>query len=134
MQAWFISDIHIKNINERSSIKLLRFLHFLRDNSEATHLFLLGDIFDLWVGDSDIFQTKFQAIVDALADLKQKGMQVVYFEGNHDVHVKRFWEKMGIPVHVEHGTAVTGNIGRCRQFKATRTIVTGNHHGTSAAL
>ena len=102
MQAWFISDIHIKNINERSSIKLLRFLHFLRDNSEATHLFLLGDIFDLWVGDSDIFQTKFQAIVDALADLKQKGMQVVYFEGNHDVHVKRFWEKMGIPVHVEH--------------------------------
>ena len=103
MQAWFISDIHIKTINERSSIKLLRFLHFLKENSEATHLFLLGDIFDLWVGDSDVFQTKFQAIVDALVQLKQKGMQVVYFEGNHDVHVKRFWEnKIGIPVHVEH--------------------------------
>lgn len=103
MQAWFISDIHIKDINERSSIKLLRFLHFLKDNDQATHLFLLGDIFDLWVGDSDVFQRKFQAIVDALAALKAKGMQVIYFEGNHDVHVKKFWQdKLKIPVFVDH--------------------------------
>jgi UDP-2,3-diacylglucosamine hydrolase len=103
MQAWFISDIHIKDINERSSIKLLRFLHFLKENKEATHLFLLGDIFDLWVGDSDVFQRKFQGIVDALVELKKKGMSVVYFEGNHDVHIKRFWEgKLGIPVYVDH--------------------------------
>ncbi|MGZ5279743.1 MAG: UDP-2,3-diacylglucosamine diphosphatase [Pseudobdellovibrionaceae bacterium] len=103
MRAWFISDIHLRNINERNSVILLRFLRFLQQDSQTTHLFLLGDIFDLWVGDSDVFQRKFQALVDAIAELKRKGVEVVYFEGNHDVHVKGFWEnKLGVPVLVDY--------------------------------
>lgn len=102
MQAWFVSDLHLKNINERNSVILLRFLHSLLENDKVTHLYLLGDIFDLWVGDSDVFQKKFQAIVDAIADLKRKGVEIAYFEGNHDVQVKSFWQdKFGIPVHVD---------------------------------
>lgn len=109
MQAWFVSDIHIKDINERSSIKLLRFLHFLLDHKEATHLFLLGDIFDLWVGDSAVFEKKFKAIVDALSALKRKGIEIAYFEGNHDVHIRKFWQdKYKIPVYVEHKTFQLG--------------------------
>lgn len=103
MQAWFVSDLHLKDLNERNSQTLLRFLHSLLASDKATHLFLLGDIFDLWVGDSDVFQKKFQAIVDAIADIKRKGIEVVYFEGNHDVHIKDFWQKhFDIPVWVEH--------------------------------
>lgn len=102
MKAWFVSDIHLRDINERNSVILLRFLHSILEDSDTTHLFLLGDIFDLWVGDSDVFQTKFQALVDVIATLKQKGVEVVYFEGNHDLHVKNFWEeKFSIPVHVD---------------------------------
>ena len=102
MKAWFVSDIHLRDINERNSAILLRFLHSLLQDSEATHLFLLGDIFDLWVGDSDVFQRKFQALVDAIHEVKKKGIEVVYFEGNHDVHVKGFWEnKFNIPVWVD---------------------------------
>ncbi len=103
MQAWFVSDIHLRNINERNSVILLRFLHSLLKDSKVTHLIFLGDIFDLWVGDSDVFQRKFQAIVDAIAELKRKGIEILYFEGNHDVHVKGFWEdKFQIPVWVDH--------------------------------
>lgn len=103
MRAWFISDIHLRDINERNSVKLLRFLHSLLEDSETTHLFLLGDIFDLWVGDSNVFQRKFQALVDALAALRRRGVEVIYFEGNHDVHVKRFWQdKLNIPVWVDY--------------------------------
>ncbi len=99
MKAWFVSDIHLRDINERNSVILLRFLHSLLKDSETTHLFLLGDIFDLWVGDSDVFQAKFQTFVDAIVDVKKMGVEVVYFEGNHDVHVKGFWEnKFSIPV------------------------------------
>ncbi len=102
MKAWFISDIHLRNINERNSILLLRFLRFLLRDSETTHLFLLGDIFDLWVGDSKVFQNKFQELIDLLVELKHKKVEVVYFEGNHDVHLKGFWQKkLGIPVFVE---------------------------------
>jgi UDP-2,3-diacylglucosamine hydrolase len=103
MRAWFVSDIHLRNINERNSVILLRFLHSLLQDSQTTHLIFLGDIFDLWVGDSDVFQKKFQALVDAIATLKRKGVEVVYFEGNHDVHVKGFWQdKLQIPVWVDH--------------------------------
>ncbi len=99
MQAWFVSDIHLKDINERNSVILLRFLHSLLEDSKTTHLFLLGDIFDLWFGDSIVFQRKFQALIDAIADLKRKGVEVVYFEGNHDLHMQKFWEeKLAIPV------------------------------------
>ncbi|MEZ0393378.1 MAG: UDP-2,3-diacylglucosamine diphosphatase [Pseudobdellovibrionaceae bacterium] len=102
MQAWFISDLHLKNINERNSVILLRFLHSLKQDKATTHLFFLGDVFDLWVGSSDVFQKKFQAIVDAIADLKRRGIEVVYFEGNHDVQIKNFWEqKFQIPVQVD---------------------------------
>lgn len=124
MQAWFISDLHLKDHNERNSIILLRFLRSLANNPQATHLFLLGDIFDLWIGNSDVFQKKFQSIVDAIADLKRKGLEIIYFEGNHDVHVKSFWEgKFSIPVftearvyhlgpykvHLEHGDLMNPN-------------------------
>ncbi len=99
MKSWFVSDIHLRDVNERNSVILLRFLHSLQNDPEITHLFFLGDIFDLWVGDSDVFQKKFQALVDVIVEIKRRGVEVVYFEGNHDVHVKNFWEgKFSIPV------------------------------------
>lgn len=103
MKAWFISDLHLKELNERSSISLLRFLHSLINKErEATHLFLLGDIFDLWVGDAAVFVRKFQPIVDAIVTLKKQGLEIFYVEGNHDLHIKPFWQKkLGIPVYVE---------------------------------
>jgi UDP-2,3-diacylglucosamine hydrolase len=102
MKAWFVSDIHLKDINERNSIELLRFLHFIYDDINTTHLFLLGDIFDLWVGDSKVFYRKFKAIVDLIDKIKKSGREVVYFEGNHDVHIEKFWQShLQIPVHIE---------------------------------
>ncbi|MCE3010853.1 MAG: UDP-2,3-diacylglucosamine diphosphatase [Proteobacteria bacterium] len=103
MDAWFISDIHLKDINERNSLKLLRFLSLLETGShKCTHLVLLGDIFDLWIGSGDYFQVKFQSLIDALVRLKRRGIEIVYFEGNHDVHIKEFWQKkLKIPVFTE---------------------------------
>lgn len=102
MRAWFVSDIHLKTAEERNSQNLLRFLRSIESGEKpATHLFLLGDIFDLWVGDSEYFHERFHDIVESLAKIRRQGVEVIYFEGNHDVHVKRFWEKFDIPVWVE---------------------------------
>lgn len=90
-------------MQERNSDILLRFLHSLRQkNPQDVHLFLLGDIFDLWVGGSNIFVKKFQPLVDAIRDLKNAGARITYIEGNHDVHIKSFWQKkLGVEVFVE---------------------------------
>lgn len=100
--AWFISDLHLKDINERSGNILLRFLHSLASRERpVTHLFLLGDIFDLWVGDSEYFYRRFQPVVDTLLQLRRQGIEIHFFEGNHDMHLAQFWEKeLGIPCWV----------------------------------
>jgi UDP-2,3-diacylglucosamine hydrolase len=102
VKAWFISDIHLKSLNERNGNILLRFLFsFAQGERQATHLFLLGDIFDFWVGNHDFYTNKFRPFVDALMALKKQGIQIYYAEGNHDVHVKKFWQDQGIESFVE---------------------------------
>lgn len=103
MEAWFISDIHLKSQEERNGQILLRFLHFLKTRDpKQTELYMLGDIFDLWVGGHDYFGRKFQPLMDALKDLTSSGVKICFIEGNHDVHVEQYFEKkLGVKVFVE---------------------------------
>jgi UDP-2,3-diacylglucosamine hydrolase len=72
----------------------LRFLHSIKaKNPKQVQLFLLGDIFDLWVSNGAVFVKKFQAISDAIGDLTSSGVRVVFFEGNHDLHIAPHWKK-----------------------------------------
>lgn len=118
MKTWFISDIHLRNVNERNGNTLLRFLFYLNQNPKEQRLFLLGDIFDAWTSDGSAFVKQYQLIIDEIAKLKKAGGEVFYFEGNHDVHVDVFWQKKlniaviedieyfvidGYSVRVEHG-------------------------------
>lgn len=99
MNYWFISDLHLKDIKERNSQILLRFLFGLNQDPKKNTLFLLGDIFDFWMSNGKAFQQHYQPIVDALAYFKKNGGSVYYYEGNHDFHVDVFWtKKLGIPV------------------------------------
>jgi UDP-2,3-diacylglucosamine hydrolase len=98
--AWFVSDIHLKQLNERNGNILLRFLLSIEQKERpATHLILLGDIFDLWVGSSEYYSDMFKPIVQVIERLVKGGVSVYYFEGNHDLHIEEFWQKRG--VHVE---------------------------------
>ncbi len=104
MKAFFVSDIHLKDSNEPSSKTLLGFLFqiekSLKSQEPATHLFLVGDIFDLWIASHPFFIEKFKAIVDQLKRLKSLGLEIHYFEGNHDLYLKKFWQdEVGIQVH-----------------------------------
>lgn len=116
MEAWFISDIHLKTAEERNGKILLRFLRSLRQrNPSEIHLFMLGDIFDLWVGGHNYFGNKFKDLTTALSDLKQAGAQITYIEGNHDVHVEGYFQKkLGIEVFVEaRYYTIDGKVIRC---------------------
>lgn len=103
---------------ERNGNTLLRFLFELNQNAKNNRLFLLGDIFDGWVSDGSAFVNQFQLLVDAIAEFKKNGGEVFYFEGNHDVHIDRFWTRQygivvfdqmqyqnleGLTVRLEHG-------------------------------
>lgn len=135
VEAWFISDIHLKTPEERNGQILLRFLHSLRkENPSQVHLFMLGDIFDLWVGGHDYFGNKFKELTTALSELKQAGARITFIEGNHDVHVEGYFQKkLGIEVfveaqyytidgkviRVEHGDLINLNDEKYIKYRAT---------------
>lgn len=100
MKAYFISDIHIKSEDKTHGLKLLEFLKSLPE--DTTHLVLLGDIFDLWIGDHDYFIKKYPKLISEFKSLISRGVELHYFEGNHDLHLKNFWEKeLGMTVYTD---------------------------------
>ncbi len=101
MKAYFVSDIHLKT---EDGPKGQLFIKFLRElPSDTTQLILLGDIFDLWVADHDYFVQKFPNIIKEIRNLILRKVEVHYFEGNHDLHLKKFWqEKLKVQVHHNH--------------------------------
>jgi UDP-2,3-diacylglucosamine hydrolase len=88
-------------MQERNGKTLLRFLLDLSQQNfdEPCRLILLGDIFDLWVGGHNYFAKKYAPLMAALKSLKEKNFEIIYFEGNHDVHIKNYFtKKLGIKV------------------------------------
>lgn len=149
LQAYFISDLHLKSMEERNSQKLLRFLLSLwqQPAGTVTHLCFLGDIFDLWVSDHKIFQQRWNPIIKAIESLlKKHRLQLIYLEGNHDVHIAPFWEKklgatvltqpLSVPfgpwvIHMAHGDEINVNDQkylRYRQQIRSKFMQTLAHH------
>lgn len=88
---YFISDVHIQKNDDEAAELFMKFLDIcLKDNVER--VFLLGDIFDLMVGPYVEYEKKYWPIFCQFIKLNQNGSQIYYFEGNHDFHLKSFFE------------------------------------------
>jgi UDP-2,3-diacylglucosamine hydrolase len=98
-KALFISDLHLRSSDEPNADLLLQFLNSVGLRG-YTHLFLLGDIFDLWIADHAYFENRFRPILDKLSELQNQGVEIHYFEGNHDLDLRPYFEKkLGATVH-----------------------------------
>lgn len=93
MSLCTISDLHIKIPGDRGHQLLKQFLAHPQVRS-SDHIALLGDIFDLWVGDISHKYEDFKDVFDELALLANEGKLIYYFEGNHDLHLKNLDTKI----------------------------------------
>ena len=108
-RAYFVSDIHLESLEERNGQSLLRFLHSVAADEVVSDVFWLGDIFDFWLSGHDVFVKKYEALWAPLRTLKKRGARLVYFEGNHDLHLKPFFEKdLGFEVYTDCRYEVLG--------------------------
>lgn len=83
MHTLFISDLHLAA--ERPQITA-QFLRFTRDTaSAAAALYILGDLFEYWVGDDDLEDPLNGTVSAALAALAAGGTRVFLMRGNRDV-------------------------------------------------
>jgi len=79
---YFASDVHLAAERPRVSQLFLRFCERVRE--DANRLFLLGDIFDLWVGSKQQHIPYVVPIVEKLRELIADGIEVHYIAGNRD--------------------------------------------------
>lgn len=89
----FISDLHL-DPSRPQIIEL--FLRFLREQaSQAQALYILGDFFEMWIGDDDDSELTKQ-IQAALKSLTQQSVPVFLMHGNRDFLLdKRFCKATG---------------------------------------
>lgn len=88
--AILIADAHYPNHKEK---EFLQFLHSIKNQTIKTpQLILMGDIFDLLVGNSLYLQKGFKKermLINSIADK----IEVIYLEGNHDFYLKPLFSK-----------------------------------------
>lgn len=89
-----IADLHL--CEDRPDITE-GFLKYLREVAvEATHLYILGDFFEAWVGD-DYSDDTIERVVAALNNRSSTGKMTYFCHGNRDFLVgSRFCERAGI--------------------------------------
>lgn len=78
----FISDLHLQASTPASTAAFMRFLSGPARQAEV--LWILGDLFEFWIGDDDIRDPFHLSIVDALARLSSAGVQIRIMVGNRD--------------------------------------------------
>lgn len=97
---YFVSDVHL-GLNYKDPVarerKFASFLNSLPENTKA--LYLLGDIFDFWYEYKNVIPRNFTRTLGALAALADKGVEVYFFNGNHDIWTYGYFEKeLGIKI------------------------------------
>lgn len=81
MTVLMISDLHLDAARPRITALFERFLH--EQCRQATALYILGDLFEAWVGDDDDSELPVR-VAAALADLRAAGVPVYFMAGNRD--------------------------------------------------
>lgn len=94
MVSYFIADLHLSD--ERPDI-LGAFVRFMRSEAiDADALYILGDLFEVWVGDDVITHTS-QTVASELKKLTDSGVPCYFICGNRDFLVgKRYLRACGV--------------------------------------
>ena len=93
MTALFISDLHLNSQRPQSTREFLAFME--RRARGAQRLYVLGDLFEAWIGDDDD-DRELDPILDSLAAVSRGGTTCYFMHGNRDFLVgPRFAARTG---------------------------------------
>ncbi|MFZ2507314.1 MAG: UDP-2,3-diacylglucosamine diphosphatase, partial [Steroidobacteraceae bacterium] len=81
MSIWFVSDLHLDPATPEIAARFLRFLGGPARQSGT--LYLLGDIFEAWLGDDDP-EPAHREVIAALASVTARGTLLYLMRGNRD--------------------------------------------------
>ena len=100
-KIYFASDQHLGAPTPQSSLprekKFVAWLNVIKEDAGA--VFLLGDLFDFWFEYKTVVPKGFVRVLGKLAELKDAGIAIYFFVGNHDLWMRDYFQKeLNIPV------------------------------------
>jgi UDP-2,3-diacylglucosamine hydrolase len=103
-KIFFASDFHLGVPDHASSLirerNIIEWLDSIKH--EAHSIYLLGDIFDFWFEYKFTIPKGFIRLLGKLAELRDAGIPIFFFTGNHDMWMFDYFPKeLGIPVYRE---------------------------------
>ncbi len=100
-KIYFASDFHLGTPTyEKSRLRekvIVRWLDSILHDAEA--IFLLGDLFDFWFEYKYTVPKGFIRFLGKLAEIKDKGIPIILFTGNHDMWMfDYFSQELDVPI------------------------------------
>ncbi|MAJ30268.1 MAG: UDP-2,3-diacylglucosamine diphosphatase [Gammaproteobacteria bacterium] len=80
MATYFISDLHLEKI-ESSIVSI--FSEFLEHLDQDDQLYILGDLFESWIGDDNVSELS-EFVGNQLNSLSERGINISIMHGNRD--------------------------------------------------
>ena len=84
---YFVSDIHLgcadAAVSRRAERAFCRWLDMVAKDAKV--IYLLGDIFDFWFEYRTVAPQGYVRVLGRLAELADRGVEVVFYAGNHDM-------------------------------------------------
>ena len=101
-KIYFASDQHFGAPTAALSYpreqKFVQWLDEIKGDAEA--IFLLGDLFDFWFEYKKVVPKGFVRVLGKLAELRDQGIPIYFFVGNHDLWMNDYFEtELQIPVY-----------------------------------
>ena len=100
-KIYFASDQHLGAPTPKAGLprekKFVAWLDIIKE--DAGTIFLLGDLFDFWFEYKTVVPKGFVRVLGKLAELKDAGIDIYFFVGNHDLWMRDYFQKeLNIPV------------------------------------
>ncbi len=101
-KIYFASDFHLGIPDKATSLLREKLICSWLDqiSVDAARLYLVGDIFDVWFEYKNVIPKGFTRFLGKLAELRDRGIEIEVFTGNHDLWMHGYFEEeLDIPVH-----------------------------------
>ena len=100
--VYFLSDAHLGSLaiphRRMQERRVVNFLDSIKHKAGA--VYLLGDIFDFWHEYRTVVPKGYTRLLGKLSELTDRGIEVHFFTGNHDLWVRDYFEEeCGMTVH-----------------------------------
>ena len=100
-KIYFASDFHLGVHAQLTSLerekKIVRWLDHIQH--DAHEIYLVGDVFDFWFEYWSVVPKGYVRLFGKLAELRDKGIPIFFFTGNHDMWMFEYFEKeFDIPI------------------------------------